>query len=102
MPSHVKDVSLVDHNPSTSSISNNTWSIFVDLGDQVTELTTLRAPMVELTGHMGVVMSADWMTGGEQVITASWDRLAILHDAETGEQISNLTGNPDITDGNQN
>lgn len=68
----------------------------------MTELTTLRAPMVELTGHMGVVMSADWMTGGEQVITASWDRLAILHDAETGEQISNLTGNPDITDGNQN
>ncbi|KAL5010395.1 hypothetical protein ScPMuIL_012700 [Solemya velum] len=70
-----------------------------DLGDQVTELTTLRVPMLELTGHMGVVMSADWMTGGDQVITASWDRLAILHDAETGEQISNLTGHDqELTD----
>lgn len=47
---------------------------------------------MELTGHTGVVVAADWMMEGNQVITASWDRTAILFDAETGDQITCLTG----------
>nr|CAD7570505.1 unnamed protein product [Timema californicum] len=44
----------------------------------------LRTPLCELVGHNGVVMAADWLPGGDQVITASWDRTANLFDAETG------------------
>lgn len=47
---------------------------------------------MELSGHMGVIIAADWMADGCQVITASWDRSAILFDADTGEQIITLTG----------
>lgn len=60
--------------------------------DQIQEVSTLRTPTMELSGHMGVVVAADWMAEGSQVITASWDRSAILFDAETGEQIITLTG----------
>ena len=47
---------------------------------------------MELQGHSGVVIAADWMPGGSQVISASWDRTANLYDAETGELITTLTG----------
>lgn len=47
---------------------------------------------MELSGHMDVIIAADWMAEGCQVITASWDRSAILFDADTGEQIITLTG----------
>ena len=53
---------------------------------------TLRTPLQELIGHVSVVIAADWIFTGDQVITASWDRTAILFDAETGENISTLTG----------
>ncbi|XP_041371688.1 WD repeat-containing protein 37-like isoform X2 [Gigantopelta aegis] len=63
-----------------------------ETADQIHEGAKLRTAQMELTGHVGVVMAADWMAGGSQVITASWDRQAILHDVETGEQINTLTG----------
>lgn len=53
---------------------------------------SLRTPSVELSGHTGVVVAADWITGGDQVITASWDRSANLYDVETGELVQSLTG----------
>lgn len=49
--------------------------------------------MTELSGHMGVVVAADWLTGGDHVITASWDRTANLYDVETGDCLQILTGN---------
>ncbi|XP_046996838.1 WD repeat-containing protein 37 isoform X1 [Schistocerca americana] len=52
----------------------------------------LRTPVCELTGHAGVVVAADWLPGGEQVITASWDRTANLYDVETGELLQSLGG----------
>nr|CAD7434181.1 unnamed protein product [Timema monikensis] len=52
----------------------------------------LRTPLCELVGHNGVVMAADWLPGGDQVITASWDRTANLFDAETGELMHSLSG----------
>lgn len=60
--------------------------------DSSQEAALVKTPAVELNGHMCVVIAADWMAGGEQVITASWDRTAILYESETGEQVNTLTG----------
>lgn len=64
----------------------------VDSSDDKHEPTCIRHPNVELTGHSGVVIAADWLSGGSQVITASWDRTANLYDTETGEVVNTLTG----------
>ena len=64
----------------------------VDSSDDKHEPTCIRHPTLELTGHSGVVIAADWLSGGNQVITASWDRTANLYDTETGEVINTLTG----------
>ncbi|XP_062581335.1 WD repeat-containing protein 37-like isoform X2 [Saccostrea cucullata] len=67
--------------------------------EQTWEAAILRTPSMELSGHTGVVVAADWMLEGNQVITASWDRTAILFDAETGEQVTCLTGHDqELTD----
>lgn len=42
---------------------------------------------------MGVVIAADWLAGGDQVITASWDRTANVYDVQTGELVTQLVGN---------
>ncbi|XP_014260508.1 WD repeat-containing protein 37-like [Cimex lectularius] len=54
--------------------------------------STLRTPIAELTGHAGVVSHADWMSGGDLIITASWDRTAGLYDVEKKELVNTLTG----------
>lgn len=56
------------------------------------EKTALKTPSRELIGHQNVVISADWLNTGDRLVTASWDRTAILFDAETGNKISVLTG----------
>lgn len=55
-------------------------------------MPSLRTPVCEFTGHTGVVMAADWLPGGDQVITASWDRTASLYDVETRELLQSLSG----------
>lgn len=55
-------------------------------------ISTLRTPFLELTGHSGAVSSAEWLAGADQIITASWDRLAILHDVESGNIVTTLSG----------
>ncbi|XP_052255357.1 WD repeat-containing protein 37-like isoform X2 [Dreissena polymorpha] len=57
--------------------------------DQPTNLCT---PLRELIGHHSVVIAADWLNFGGQVIIASWDRTAILFDAETGANLTVLKG----------
>lgn len=55
----------------------------------------LRTPLCEFSGsngHSAVVVSADWLVGGDQIISASWDRTAILWDVETKEPIQPLPG----------
>ncbi|ELU02135.1 hypothetical protein CAPTEDRAFT_222480 [Capitella teleta] len=64
----------------------------MESSDDKIEPTYIRQPSMELLGHSSVVIAADWMPGGNQVITASWDRMAHLHDAETGEIVSVLSG----------
>lgn len=61
-------------------------------------IDTLRTPIQEFNGHSSVVVSADWISQGNssesptQIITASWDRTAILWDIETKAAIQTLTG----------
>lgn len=62
------------------------------LGEGGERPEVLRTPLTELVGHQGVVVAADWLTGGEHVITASWDRTANLYDVETGDCLQILTG----------
>lgn len=65
-------------------------------GDRV---DMLRTPLAEygsgIGGHSSVVIAADWLPGGEQIITASWDRTAILWDVETREALQPLAGHDD-------
>ncbi|KAL1501134.1 hypothetical protein ABEB36_006519 [Hypothenemus hampei] len=53
---------------------------------------SLRTPVGELGGHLGAIAAAEWLAGAELAITASWDRLAILHDVETCTQLVSLSG----------
>ncbi|CAL1531207.1 unnamed protein product [Lymnaea stagnalis] len=70
-----------------------------DLNDFAHEANIIRSPHLELMQHSEVVTAADWMSQGSQVITVSWDRMAVLADAETGEQISQLSGHDqELTD----
>jgi len=48
--------------------------------------------MVVLAGHQGVVVSADWLAGGDQAVTASWDRTAALWDVSTQTMIQSMAG----------
>lgn len=52
----------------------------------------LKNAKIELQGHIGVVIAADWLAGGDQVITASWDRTANVYDVQTGELVTQLVG----------
>jgi len=57
----------------------------------------LRTPSCTFLAHNGPVMASDWLIGGEQIITASWDRTANLYDVETGGLLNSLTGKLSVT-----
>ncbi|XP_061112406.1 WD repeat-containing protein 37-like [Conger conger] len=61
-------------------------------GEGPSECPTLRVACTTLKSHQGVVIAADWLVGGKQVVTASWDRAANLYDVETSELVHTLTG----------
>ncbi|ELK34470.1 WD repeat-containing protein 37 [Myotis davidii] len=61
-------------------------------GDVSSDCPTIRVPLTSLKSHQGVVIAADWLVGGKQVVTASWDRTANLYDVETAELVHSLTG----------
>ena len=63
-----------------------------EYGEPSSDSLVQRTPLLELTSHTDVLIAADWMAGGSQVVTASWDRAAILHDAESGDVVNVLTG----------
>uniref|UniRef100_A0A8C9SNX8 WD repeat-containing protein 37 n=1 Tax=Scleropages formosus TaxID=113540 RepID=A0A8C9SNX8_SCLFO len=60
--------------------------------DGPSDCPTLRVASTALRSHQGVVICADWLVGGKQVVTASWDRAANLYDVETSELVHSLTG----------
>lgn len=66
-------------------------------GDVSSDCPTIRAPLTSLKSHQGVVIAADWLVGGKQAVTASWDRTANLYDVETAELLHSLTGTPALT-----
>ena len=45
-----------------------------------------------LSGHQGVVVSADWLAGGDQAVTASWERTAALWDISSDTMVQTLPG----------
>lgn len=49
-------------------------------------------PLVVLSGHQGVLVSAGWLAGGDQCVTASWDRTAALWDVSSQSMVQSLTG----------
>lgn len=49
-------------------------------------------PLLKLTGHTDAITAGNWLFGGEQVITVSWDRTAKLFDVETGKNLKVLSG----------
>ena len=54
--------------------------------------TGQKEALVVLSGHQGVVVSADWLAGGAQCVTASWDRTAAVWDVSSQTMIHQLTG----------
>ena len=54
--------------------------------------TGQKEALVVLSGHQGVVVSADWLAGGDQCVTASWDRTAAVWDVSSQTMIHQLTG----------
>ncbi|XP_075994154.1 WD repeat-containing protein 37-like isoform X2 [Genypterus blacodes] len=56
------------------------------------EVPTVRVATATLKSHQGVVIAADWLVGGRQVVTASWDRAANLYEVETSELVHTLSG----------
>ncbi|XP_077591759.1 WD repeat-containing protein 37 isoform X1 [Stigmatopora nigra] len=61
-------------------------------GEGPCEVPTVRVATATLKSHQGVVIAADWLVGGRQVVTASWDRAANLYEVETSELVHALTG----------
>lgn len=57
-----------------------------------TEGHRVRTPMMRLTGHTGPVIACDWMSGGNHLVTASWDRSANIFDVNKGKVVSILSG----------
>lgn len=53
---------------------------------------TIQQSLIRLTGHTDVVVAAEWLFGGEQLITASWDHIANVYDVETGKIVNTLSG----------
>ncbi|XP_050407512.1 WD repeat-containing protein 37 isoform X1 [Patella vulgata] len=90
LPSHGEVVK--SHSSGEDDLDGSEKEEMMEDQDQVTDCVTQRSPLMELSGHVGVIIAADWMAGGTQAVTASWDRTAILHDTESGEIINTLTG----------
>ena len=45
-------------------------------------------PLMVFRSHSSVVSCAEWIGNGDQVITASWDRCAMVFDVETGGELA--------------
>lgn len=61
-------------------------------GTESENIIYVKAPQVMLEGHTSVLIAADWLAGGKQLVTASWDRTANLYDLETSAVVHSLTG----------
>lgn len=75
-----------------STVNNFALLIFSSFVGDNENTIFVKSAQCQLEGHTSVIISADWMAGGEQLITASWDRTANLYDVETTAIVHTLTG----------
>jgi WD40 repeat protein len=68
---------------------------YAEDNEESPQFSVLRTPLRSLAAHNGVVISADWVTGGEQIVSAGWDKLACVWDTQTGELLQQLSGHDD-------
>jgi len=61
-------------------------------GEAIMRGLQVSTPLVVMSGHQGVIVSADWLAGGEQIVTASWDRTANLWDVGSQTLLHSLVG----------
>ena len=54
-------------------------------------VNTIKAPIIALTGHQGVVSGCQWLND-ELCVSSSWDRSANLYNVETGALLQTLAG----------
>ncbi|CAD5220703.1 unnamed protein product [Bursaphelenchus xylophilus] len=52
----------------------------------------IRQPLRVFSGHSDAVVGAEFLQGGEQLITVSWDRTANIYDMENETVVNVLTG----------
>ncbi|XP_067931896.1 WD repeat-containing protein 37-like [Watersipora subatra] len=60
--------------------------------EEVSNAHFIHAPIQAFVEHSNVVVAADWLAGGEQIVTGSWDSSAVVFNVETGTPIETLTG----------
>lgn len=53
--------------------------------------TSVKTPVIILTGHQGVVIGCQWLDD-DLAVTAGWDRAAHLYNVETGALMQTLVG----------
>ncbi|XP_033624509.1 WD repeat-containing protein 37-like [Asterias rubens] len=63
-----------------------------DVGVENENIVYVKSPQSQLEGHSGAIIAADWLAGGKQLVTASWDRTANLYDVDTRAIVHTLTG----------
>jgi WD40 repeat protein len=68
------------------------FCIFFIVVDDTHRALQIQQPNLKLVGHTDVVSFAQWLSSGDQIITASWDRTSNIFDAASGKIIKTLTG----------
>ena len=64
----------------------------ISVGVENENIVYVKSPQSQLEGHSGAIIAADWLAGGKQLVTASWDRTANLYDVDTRAIVHTLTG----------
>ncbi|MBN1814372.1 MAG: AAA family ATPase [Anaerolineae bacterium] len=102
---HTSDVNYVAWDPAgrrivTASDDSTARVWDAKTGELLTTLPVSQSLIVDIeswtavpdSGHIGAVNRADWSPDGTRILTAGDDKSARIWDAESGEQLANLTG----------
>ena len=54
--------------------------------------SVVRIPRQSYMGHQGAVVAADFLLGGQHIVSGGWDRLAHVFSTETGQLLATLSG----------
>ena len=95
---HIWQCAVNLHNESSSgrvASSEEELEFIEEQYEETNCVPTLRTPLQSLAGNAGVLISGDWVAGGDQVVTGGWDRLASVWDPTTGQCLQQLAGHDD-------